>query len=519
MQANKKPKIFLIDISSSIMVEVALKLMENSFDIAYWTGRNKVFNDMSKNKEKFPKTIFHSFYDAAQGKPAKEIDCSKFEPIGKELIQEMLECESITLSMLTRMDWSNIPFLKKKHLYYKYLWYWDGLIKTLKPDMIIFRSIPHAGYNYVVYCLAKKYNIKTIMFETFVMEDRLMIIRDYKKSFEDVRDIYNKIKNEKHSVDELEHGNQLILKKLVNLKNDITQDYVKKQVSKAKTGIKSIPSIKKIIKNIKSGNFIPVCKYHIKSLLGLTSKVIHTIDEDDKTDYRNIYQLKKIKKIKEKYKKEYFSLQSEPDFNKKYIYFPLHYQPECNTSPMADHFADQILMIKILSSAIPSDWKIYVKENILQWNDYNPQPHLYRYNGYYKEIASLKNVSLISPLIQSKNLIDSSMAVSTATGTAGLEAVARGKPALIFGYSWYMYCDGVFKISNIKTCKDVLEKIINGYKPNPQKVLNYFIAMEKSSIKGNHLEYRQRVNNFSIKESVKNITNSIIDEIKLINNK
>ncbi|MFH1822124.1 MAG: hypothetical protein ABH830_00300, partial [Patescibacteria group bacterium] len=132
--------VFLIDFVSPIMIEVA-KELKNKVEILYWTGQKKDFEKIKQEKEQFPNTIFHNSLDAAKGIGAREINVDTFNPPGADLITEMLECESLTLTMMTRLDYKNISLLKKKHLYYKYLQYWDGVINKLKPDVIIMRSV------------------------------------------------------------------------------------------------------------------------------------------------------------------------------------------------------------------------------------------------------------------------------------------------------------------------------------------------------------------------------------------
>ncbi len=511
---DNKKKVFLVDFSSPILIAVAKKLAkEGQVEISYWTGQKRFFDEVSSSRADFPNTIFHNSLQAVKGIPAKGVDSSKYDPPSADLIDEMLECESLTISMMTRLDWKRISFLKKKHLYYKYLQYWEGVIKEFKPEAIIFRSVPHAAYNFVLYSLAKKYQIKTIMFDTVVFDDCLTVVYDYKNPSEKLLEEYNKIKNEVHLASELGQEREKYYQKLVDPTQDATHWSKTEIDSRIREPIRRVPTLKKIIKNIKSGNFFAVANYHIKSVLNLNKTAIFTIDEEDNSDYRNIYQLKKIEKIANKYINEYKDLQVDVDFDKKYIYFPLHYQPECNTSPMARHFADQILMIKTLSYSIPSDWVIYVKEHTHQWDSRNSQPHLYRYNSYYREIASLPNVYLISPRISSYDLIEKCQAVSTATGTAGWEAVARKKPVLIFGFPWYMYCDGVFQVSSVEECKKAIDKIIDGYLPDPQKVLNYLLALTRISTEGAVMMYMQKSCKFPIETSVQNVTTLINKEI------
>jgi hypothetical protein len=57
-------------------------------------------------------------------------------------------------------------------------------------------------------------------------------------------------------------------------------------------------------------------------------------------------------------------------------------------------------------------------------------------------------------------LIDNSIAIATTTGTVGFEALARGKPALIFGDVWYERCIGAWRIHNLNDCRIALANIL-----------------------------------------------------------
>jgi len=500
-------KIFLIDFSSGILVKVAKELEKKGAKILYWVGGKRNFNQIAQNKKDFSATIFHNNLDAVQGIPAFDLRDEKFDPPSKELISEMLECESLTLTMMTRLDFTGqMSFLKKKHLYYKYLQYWNGVLKKLNPEMIIFRSIPHSSYNFVLYCLAKKQGIKTIMFDSTVFKDKLLVLEDFRKLPKEFIELISQEEKSPYQITDLIEDKQEYFKRLVNPKIDATPDYKKQIIQQINDPVKIIPSWKKIVKNIKNGNFFPAMRYHLKSALNLTSRPIFTIDETDKADYRNIYQLKKMIKIMDKYKNEYKELISEVDYNKKYIYFPLHYQPECNTSPVGGYFADQILAVKTLSSALPEGWIIYVKENIAQWNYHNAQANSFRYSGYYRELARIKNVFLLPPEVSSFDLAAKSQAVATISGTAGWESLARGKPVLFFGYPWYQHCDGALRVGNVVDCQAAINKIINRYLPDPQKVLNYLIALDRTTIRASHVEYLERVSGVPREESIGVIT-------------
>ena len=143
-----------------------------------------------------------------------------------------------------------------------------------------------------------------------------------------------------------------------------------------------------------------------------------------------------------------------PDFSKKYIYIPLHFQPERTTCPQGKLFVFQEIMIKMISEAIPDDWVIYVKEH--PW-----QMSRGRRIAFYKNILELKNVNFVSRQIKSSSLIINSKAVSVICGTSGWESIFYKKPVLVFGNIFFKYFDGAFEIKTNKELKKVLEKIIS----------------------------------------------------------
>lgn len=210
--------------------------------------------------------------------------------------------------------------------------------------------------------------------------------------------------------------------------------------------------------------------------------------------------------MKQSFKKEYVRYQTIPDYTKKYIYVALHNQPERSTGTEGGVFVDQIAMIDLLSYVVPHDWVIYVKENHMQW--VIARTHKGRFKGYTKEIAEKKNVFVVPVETSTFDLIRNAQVVAAVTSTAAWEAVLRDKPALVFGYTWYMYCDGVFRISDLESAGNAIKKIQHGYKPDQQKVINFLKAADDTLILG-YLNQRTRdmvdLNTLLIKEDTENI--------------
>jgi hypothetical protein len=144
-----------------------------------------------------------------------------------------------------------------------------------------------------------------------------------------------------------------------------------------------------------------------------------------------------------KYKKDRERALSKYNEHVKYVYVPLHMQPELTSSAMGGscgRYADQLQMIEQLSLLVPQDCIIYIKEN-------PKQTAQQRGPLFYRRLAAMANVKCVDPRISSVNLIKNSIGVATVTGTAGWEALFYNKPCMVFGNAWYSEFTGVTRFS------------------------------------------------------------------------
>ncbi len=471
-------KIFLISGSKDPkVINSIFKLKEKSNKIIYWLGGD------GKNKDKFPETIFHPNLDALRGIPAKDVNVSEFSPPGKDLIEQLYRLESLILTMMNvKLD--KLCTDERKHLYYNMLQYWHGVLKKYKPDIIICNNIPHSACNYLIYELARLLNIKTIMFQDTCVSDRLLTYIDLWKGSGDLQKELQKNQNKNFSLKDLSKDLQKYYKLQTDFKRDATPMVIKIQKNQY-TGFNLFLSRLKRLKNsIKNGTILKL--------------IIQNI----------------TKRFKQNLRKEYNSVKIKPNFNKKFIYVPLHLQPELSTSPQGDVFVDQILMIETLSASLPPNWVIYVKEHPIQWLRRGLIFSSARYQGYYEKISKIKNVQLVPIKTDTYTLINKSQAIATVTGIAGWEAILRSKPALIFGYSWYRDCSEIFRIKDVESCKKALEKIMNGFVVSQQQIINYLKCLDKATIHAYVSPEIRKQSEFTEQESINNRFQRIISEIE-----
>lgn len=192
-------------------------------------------------------------------------------------------------------------------------------------------------------------------------------------------------------------------------------------------------SFKKIIKNILQklgGQLLAeffVCLAHL-DFKHYTRLGIHVNYWDKLRSYRNFKQAISF------YNKNAIT----PNLRKKFIYFSLHVEPEAVILARVG-LDNQLLLIKMLSNAIPKDWVIYVKEHPHQLKINNPEGSYFINNidyykniSFYKELVKIPNVQLVNLDVHPKDLTIHAQAVASIGGSISTEAWLLKVPAINF---------------------------------------------------------------------------------------
>jgi len=308
--------------------------------------------------------------------------------------------------------YSRVDFARAKstqelwHLFYLYAHYFYTLLHK-STDVVLFQNLPHHGVDIILYAVAKALNIRTILTTQSLYENRFWYM-------EDIEDfgIFKNIK--------------------INEPLPLT---IKKTFDKDLFYMKNIKIKRHICINNLLIDFIKVQRKNRKprTLAGVFQK------------YK---ECKAYKKFRNK------SYAKEIDFSKKYVYFPLQLQPELTTSVLGKKYVDQLLAIEHLSTLIPEDWVIYVKEN-------PKQTFKQRDEFFYQRFKKIKKAHYLPITYNSHALIKESQFVAVVTGTAGWEAISGGKNVLVFGQAWYKTLPGVFTYNENFLLNDILDYKIN----------------------------------------------------------
>ncbi|MEM3104717.1 MAG: hypothetical protein QXD69_04350, partial [Candidatus Bathyarchaeia archaeon] len=154
------------------------------------------------------------------------------------------------------------------------------------------------------------------------------------------------------------------------------------------------------------------------------------------------------------FRKNYFDLvaqKSLPNDIGLASYF-LHVQPEHSVEGLAFEFRDQAALIQNIAASLPADTLLVVKEH-------KPMVGL-RPIGFYQELLRTPNIMLLSDAFSSYDLIRKSRLVFSLTGTAALEAMYEGIPAIIFGSIFFEDFEGIYKVDSIRELKAKISDVI-----------------------------------------------------------
>lgn len=383
--------------------------------------------------------------DFVSGKYDNYEEYKKSYPVDDRILYQMMEYEMQVFWMMERGQGGSFE-QRWRNYYCKHVRFWNYVLDSMKIDVVISPVVSHEIVDYIIYVLCKAKKIKYISALPLPYYNRFYAVTDIYNQLPDFREEYKDIQKK--------YANIALEKIVLNKCMEEVYNFYTTDQDLTPYYMKDRPVLKKTSK----------CEDVVYRIFHILKSVRHLFDFSSKC-----YRAFANNSCKTKYFCEdnilfdfYRKHCSNVDYNKKYIYVPLHMQPELTSSPLGGIYVDQLLMVEMLSYWLPEDWIIYVKEHKYQTMDVDMyKMAFFRSMDFYEDMLGLSNVKFVSLEEDTYKLIKNSQAVATLTGTAGLEAVALGKPFLMFGYYYMNYCPNVYNIRNNEDCKNAIKAITN----------------------------------------------------------
>ncbi len=355
-------------------------------------------------------------------------------------LRAMQPCEVVALRMYERvfrgMD-SGLSHRRRKNLYLQHVAYAYGLLVDGGYEELVFSEIPHHPFAYILHAVALELGLRSRFFAQFQVKDTYVLADRIDQLFAPFTEEYARLAAANAAVGEGEFE-QRSRAEFERRTTDHKPFYM---------GVADLPWRKKLYQKSKR-------YFRADDRLRLHRTL------------RNGLAFRRARR-------------PVPGPDERFIYFPLHVQPEASTSPMGGVYTDQYLALETLVRALPAGWKIVVKEN-------PTQKYAKRDYGFYEQLGRSEEVHLVDRSVSTFELIERCEAVATITGTAGWEALFRGKPAIVFGRAFYRGAPGTIAVEDVETLAGALAEIAEGTAPSwsHDDLRRFLLAIQRCSLAG-----------------------------------
>ncbi|OGJ60118.1 hypothetical protein A2881_00990 [Candidatus Peribacteria bacterium RIFCSPHIGHO2_01_FULL_55_13] len=421
------------------------------------------------------------------------VDWSRVTPLDEELIERMRGCETVFMDMVMRLEWKrSIPYAVRKQWYLRHLQFWNDYLIRQRINLYISAWIPHEIPDIVIYHLCKLRRIPVVYFHTTTMRD--VSFAEY--AIED-------------PAPKIPQRYEALLREYAGVKDwkeiPLSASFNKRFASLTTPAVQKPP-----IESYKRLTYWGRIRRMLTAqpLLFLQFLVAYCTPTGLRRALKTCERWMAVRRTNAYYDAHAIN----PDFTRPFVYLPLHYQPEASTVPMGGTYANQLLVADLLNAHLPEDVLIYVKEHPRAGGWLTRSP------GYYAQLLAMKKVRLIARHVDTFLLREHCKAVATVTGSAGFEAIFRGKPVLLFGYRFYQYARGVFRVRTAEDCaKAAREIFMHHATPSLVESRLFLRAIEETCIHAVLDPWKLKVTHLSEEEHVRKCTDAILQELDAMN--
>ncbi len=359
----------------------------------------------------------------------KNVNWAEVTPLDAAVIESMRHCESVFLDMIERYArHGDVSYRERMRQYMDHLRYWNHVLTTQKIDLLLMNTLPHQCYDWVLYHLCKLHGVPVLYLERCYIVDAFYVVDTVEDSATELRDAV-----------------QAVQARFADPAATIELSPTYEDVFTANTQQSADPwYMYSRSEQLARKSFVHKWTGTVVNLLWRKPKTILRAIVSPSTWAR---------KMRQHRTSLYWDAHAvTPDLSQPYIYVPLHFQPEATTCPMAGMFNDQERLVQLLAACVPAGVRLYVKEH-------PAQGETARSVEFYEALRSIPNVTLVARNTSTFALTDGAAALATCTGTAGFEALFRGKPVLMFGDRFQKHAPGVYRVHTLEECTQAMKEI------------------------------------------------------------
>lgn len=308
-------------------------------------------------------------------------------------------------------------------------------------EIVLFDEVPHYGFAYMVYLVARAMGVRTILFLQFLHTTRTLVAERIEE--------FGRLLARPQLSPPLTAAIEQTFTKALHVPVDRARDGVTEQLFDMHQ--RQIDYRTFLWLPLAWGTY--VAQWMLRLVSGNRSR-----PRGDRLNrpLHDVFMGPEIRKLKARQTLEArarFSV-SKPSLDGDFVLFALHMQPEATTHPLGGVYGDQLRAIERLREMLPTRWRILVKEHHAGFGGLR-DPH------FYMRLAAIGGVELIGGERPIHPLLERCRFAATITGTIGWEAVSGGKPVLTFGQAWYNGLPGVFRFEDGPAYHEIAECVID----------------------------------------------------------
>jgi hypothetical protein len=418
---------------------------------------------------------------------------SKFDLTGlhmsSELYEEVRLFEGQAMRMIDRIKYHNqkeyisplggVPryqdsFDSRADLVFRHSLFWDYILRSRKIDAVVSQNFSHLGFDLPLVKFCEKRLIPHLIFNDVGQFPGVLYVQESVQSFGD-----------------LELGQMIRTlcshRLLPETPNRITSHFARLKGDTAILHPVNTPASAAQGKRFKTGALSSILtqsnpRLEIQSptdvLRALQGKLTRLIRHPGRTTLGAVHTLDRVRKTRSSVKDERaVSQRALPEA--RFVYFPLHFQPEASTSAKGRHFVDQREAVALVADSLPTNWMLVVKEHPHQWRRLYP-----RSRNYWKRIASIPKVRVIPHDYENPSIIQRCEGlVSISHSTLGVEAWASGKRVVFLGDSHLREAPGITCTSAVEELKQLWERPVSN-RLSETEILSYLQRVELATFEG-----------------------------------
>lgn len=332
----------------------------------------------------------------------------------------------------------------RRRLLFRHLQFWDNVLNELDITIAIFHNVPHQIFDTILYHLCKSRGILTLIFNSVgVFPDTYFV----SQSMEELGLLQLGI-----------DLNKAAAPNLVDRETRIYGDWQRicdmvDAAGKAHVATKPYSRLRSMVNDGHAGgpdaslrNFFVAFGRRLRRILRLRSINFAAIKRSRA----------RLRGVADARKEELANVTTE-SLPERFLYFPLHFQPEASTSARGDHYVELREVVALVAAALPPDFVLVLKEHPHQYEKLLPRP-----TGFFRSLVSLSRVYLVDSSISSTTLREGCHGVVTVSGSNGFEVLASGKGVIAFGTASWREAPGVWTVRTKSEVHAAVKSVCSG---------------------------------------------------------